>query len=213
MLLEAIRSLLRESSQFRETNAFKLLAMIFDKIEIQNILLNRIGLDVFRLAYRVNRNIQTNTTSSSDEKQDQYVELKKNLSYFCNSLETNFVWSFLQFEFESFLKNKQSKNPESELDLREQNDIGSQSTNILELCILIEFLIDIVPSDVYTFNTSDILPNLFINLIHSMRKFVDKLMSIEIITVLELLLKIIRKIQPIVIQKPKDLQGKCLFFD
>lgn len=81
------------------------------------------------------------------------------------------------------------------------NDIGTGEPNLLEICILTDFLLDIIPIGSYTESTMNILPNLFKCIILSMKKNIFLLEHYEITISLELCTKILRKIQPVTVKQ------------
>lgn len=93
------------------------------------------------------------------------------------------------------------KNRKKTTDKMQVNEIGTGEPQLLEICILTDFLLDIIPIETYTENTMNILPNLFKCLLLSMKKNISLLEHYEITVSLELCTKILRKIQPVTVKQ------------
>ena len=73
-------------------------------------------------------------------------------------MESAFIWDFCGKSFEKascqrFRINDNEINP--------VNDVSSQDTTVIEMCALVDFLLDIVSIETYVETASEHLPNLF----------------------------------------------------
>lgn len=98
------------------------------------------------------------------------------------------------------------KNRKKSSDKMQVNEIGSGEPHLLEICILTDFLLDIIPIETYTENTMNILPNLFKCIILSMKKNMPLLEHYEITVSLDLCTKILQKIQPVTVKQPSKAE-------
>ncbi|XP_050312498.1 protein dopey-1 homolog [Anthonomus grandis grandis] len=227
LLNDAVKDILKKSSSNvpLDVKCYRLLTSLFEKSQIGPVILDGILYDVFRTLYlsclslqkyknQTVRCVSFNGDLSSLKGNDgglnkQFVskncqELVKNANLLFNTLQSYYIWSYIEKLYEEAAKNiKKFKYR----DRCQVNEIGSGPPFVLELCILTDFLLDIIPIESYAESTSNILPSLFNKIIKSLTAHVSDLNHYEILKSLELCTKILTKIQPITMtQMQKKLE-------
>lgn len=217
LLNDAIKDILKKTSSKVpiEVKSYRLLTSLFEKPQIGPVILDGILYDVFRTLYLSCLNMQKHRNQTGRcvsfngdlkslktydvDLNKQFVskncqELVKNANLLFNTLQSYYLWSYIEKLYEEAVTNiKRYKYR----DRCQVNDIGSGTPYILELCILTDFLLEIIPIESYAESTSSILPNLFNKIIKSLNTHVGELNHHEIFKSLELCTKILAKIQPI----------------
>ena len=192
---------------------------LFEKPQIGPAILDHILYDVFRSLYLTcltqqkhknctircvsfNGDLTSLKTSENYGVTKQFMmkecqELIKNANLLFNTLQSYYIWVFIERSFEKAVENidKTTRNRFC------VNDIGFGEPTLLEICILTELLLDIIPVETYSENVADILPNLFKKLMNIIEKHVIKLNDQEITASLNMCAKILMKIQPVVMVK------------
>ncbi|KAK9882131.1 hypothetical protein WA026_018972 [Henosepilachna vigintioctopunctata] len=220
LLNDAIKAILTNSSSKPQIDVkpYRLLTSLFDKPQIGPVILDNILYEVFRALYLSCLNLQKgknaaarcvsfngdiNSLNMTDEHpvNKQFIsknclELVKNANLLFNTLQSYYIWSYVEKLFKECATNiKNYKNR----DRYQVNDIGSGAPHILEICILTEFLLDIIPIETYGENNMNIQADLFNNIIVTMKENLSNLSSIEVIQSLNLCNKILGKIQPVTV--------------
>ncbi|XP_066256222.1 protein dopey-1 homolog isoform X2 [Euwallacea similis] len=217
LLNDGIKDILKNSSTSVpiEVKSYRLLTSLFEKPQIGPVILDGILYDVFRTLYLSCLNLQkhknltvrcvsfngdlSSLKSSENNLSKQFVskncqELVKNANLLFNTLQSYYIWSYIEKLYDEAVSNiKKFKYR----DRCQVNEIGSGPPYILELCILTDFLLDIIPIESYAENTSNILPSLFNKIISALNANIAELNQYEILKSLELCTKILTKIQPI----------------
>lgn len=216
LLNDALKIILKKCSTEVpiDVKPYRLLTSLFDKPQIGPVILDGILFDVFRTLYLSCLNQQKHKNSTircvsfngdltslkSDDNilnkqfiSKQCQEIVKNANLLFNTLQSYYIWSYIEKLFIESVKDiKRCKYR----DRCQVNEIGSGSPHILEICILTDFLLDIIPIE-STENTSKILPNLFIKIVSSLRNNLVELNQEEISHSLQLCTRILTKIQPL----------------
>lgn len=230
ILVEAIRVILAQSclEPSIDVKPYRLLTSLLDKPQIGPVILDTILYDVFRSLYLtcVNQvNLQNHNSNgrcvsfTGDLNSFKYgtpfcnnksntltrhflnkncQELIKNANLLFNTLEAYYIWNYLGRAYEIAVTNASKDGgvkPGGQV-----HEIGTGKPNILELCFLTDFLLDVIPIETYIDNTSEILPNLFIKLVTLMKDNIRVLNKFQISQSLELCTKILNKIQPVVVK-------------
>ncbi|XP_065156421.1 protein dopey-1 homolog isoform X2 [Atheta coriaria] len=221
LLMEAIRVILKQGSTEipLDVKPYRLLTSLFDKPQIGPMILDNILYDVFRALYTSCLNLQkhkSNTTrcvsfngnltslkGDEDALKKSFLtqhcqELTRNANLLFNTLQTYYIWSYIERLFEKSVTMKRSSRHQYAV-----NDIGSGEPNLLEICVLTDFLLDIIPIETYAENTVEILPNLFSKIINVIREQNKSISQEEILASLKLCSKILTKIQPCPTFMPK----------
>ncbi|KAJ8938330.1 hypothetical protein NQ318_007043 [Aromia moschata] len=217
LLNDAIKIILKKCSMETpiDVKPYRLLTSLFDKPQIGPVILDSILYDVFRSLYLACLHQQKHKNSSvrcvsfngdlTSLKNDENVlnkqfvtkncqELVKNANLLFNTLQSYYIWSYIERLYDDSVKNIKNFRYR---DRCQVNDIGSGAPYILEICILTDFLLDIIPIESYAESTSNILPNLFTKIISTLRVNIADLNQHEITQSLQLCTKILTKIQPI----------------
>lgn len=196
-----------------DVKPYRLLTSLFDKPQIGPVILDSILFDVFRTLYLSCLNQQKHKNSTircvsfngdlTSLKTDESVlnkqfiskhcqEIVKNANLLFNTLQSYYIWSYIE---KLFIDSIKDINSYKYRDRCQVNEIGSGLPHILEICILTDFLLDIIPIE-STESTSSILPNLFTQIISSLRTYITEVNQHEISESLELCTRILSKIQP-----------------
>ena len=72
------------------------------------------------------------------------------------------------------------------------NFVGSQDTTVIEMCALVDFLLDIVSIETYVETASEHLPNLFKSIVSVLNDKVQDLTTLEVTKALQLAKKLLR---------------------
>lgn len=220
MLNEAIRVILKHSTTEvpLDIKPYRLLTSLFDKPQIGPVILDSILYDVFRALYLscLHQQRQKNNSvrcvsfngdiTSLNEFEEvalskEYLarncqELIKNANLLFNTLQSYYIWSYIEKLYKEAAQNIKTYK-KSLRDRTQINEIGSGAPSVLEICILTDFLLDIIPVESYADSTSEILPNLFNKIVATLKQHVEVLNKYEIEQSLRLASKILSKIQPI----------------
>ncbi|XP_074025764.1 protein DOP1 homolog isoform X2 [Leptinotarsa decemlineata] len=217
LLNDALKIILKRCSTKTplDIKPYRLLTSLFDKPQIGPVILDGILYDVFRTLYisclhqqkhrnSVVRCVSFNGDLTSLKNDDnslnkQFVtkncqELIKNANLLFNTLQSYYIWSYIE---KLYIESVKTIKDYKYRDRCQVNDIGSGPPHILEICILTDFLLDIIPIESYAESTSNILPNLFSNIIVTMKTNLPDLNHHEITESLRLCTRILTKIQPI----------------
>ncbi|CAG9824126.1 unnamed protein product [Phaedon cochleariae] len=211
---------------------YRLLTSLFDKPQIGPVILDGILYDVFRTLYLsclyqqkhrnsnvrcVSFNGDLNSLTNDDVSLNkQFVtkncqELIKNANLLFNTLQSYYIWSYIEKLFVDAVKNLKNYKYR---DRCQVNEIGCGAPHILEICILTDFLLDIIPIESYTESTSSILPNLFSKIVVTLKYNLNDLNHHEITESLQLCTRILTKVQPITLtQMPKTTEQETDSFN
>ncbi|CAH0546183.1 unnamed protein product [Brassicogethes aeneus] len=226
LLIDSIKIILQKCSTEipLDIKPYRLLTSLFDKPQIGPVILDTILYDVFRTLYlsclhqqkhksTPGRCVSFNGDLKSLKSEDNALnkvfvttncqELVKNANVLFNTLQSYYIWQYIEKLFEESLKNIKDYKYR---DRCQVNDVGSGAPHILEICILTDFLLDIIPVESYTKSTSNILPNLFTKIITTLKLNINIVNQHEITQSLKLCLKILTKIQPMSLEIEQDLE-------
>lgn len=176
LLVQAIRHTLSSSTlePKPDLKPYRLLMSLLDKTEIGPVILDDILLDLFRTLYK----------SCQDTKCDDVL---KSSNMLLSSLEPFYIWDYAGLLFAKCCK----------------SDDGARC-DIMELCVLLEYLLDTLPLETYVDTISEHLPKLFIKLTDLLIKHLDKLTMDEMYASLSLCTKIVGRIQTMVVTSSYD---------
>lgn len=217
LLNDALKIILKKCSTETpiDIKPYRLLTSLFDKPQIGPVILDNILYDVFRTLYMsclYQQKTKNNTVrcvcfngdvgslKSSDENvlNKQFVmkncqELVKNANLLFNTLQNYYIWLYIEKLYDESIANIKNFKYRDRLQV---NDIGNGSPTILEICILTDFLLDVIPIESYAESTSNILPNLFNKIVKTLELNINIVNQYEITQSLLLCTKILTKIQP-----------------
>lgn len=126
----------------------------------------------------------------------------KSANLLFSTLEPSYVWIHCGFLFEKACQAR----IKTQCEIKEMivKSIGCGMPNLIEICILTEFLLDTVSLDTFIDTPSDHLPTLFYNIISKLLCHIDLLSCMEISKSLQLCAKILSKVQPTVVTTQTD---------
>lgn len=190
LLVQAIRVTLSNSASEPKPDLkpYRLLMSLLDKSEIGPVILDDILLDLFRTLYK----------SCKDKKCCD--EVLKSSNMLLSSLEPFYIWDYAR---SLFAKCCQTKSLDTTV--TQNGDSFEVRTDILELCMLLEYLLDTLPLETYVDTISEHLPKLFVKLSELLIKHLDQLSIEEIFASLSLCTKIVARIQTMVVTTPTPL--------
>ncbi|XP_060520914.1 protein dopey-1 homolog [Cylas formicarius] len=217
LLNDAIKDILKKCSCETpiDVKPYRLLTSLFDKPQIGPFILDSVLYDVFRTLYLsclnaqkqrnhsgrcVSFNGDINSLKNDDgELNRTFVsrncpELVKNANLLFNTLQSYYIWSYVEKLYGEAVQNIKKYKYRDRLTV---SDVGTGPPYVLELCILTDFLLDVVPIESQAESTCNILPNLFSKIVRSLKSSVVDLNCLEILKSLELCRKILTKIQPL----------------
>lgn len=226
LLNDALKIILKKCSTEVpiDIKPYRLLTSLFEKPQIGPVILDGILFDVFRTLYLSCLNQQKHKNSAircvsfngdltSLKNEDnvlnkQFIskhcqEIVKHANLLFNTLQSYYIWSYVEKLFIESIKDLKRYKYRDRCQVHE---IGSGSPHVLEICILTDFLLDIIPIEL-TESTSSILPNLFINITCSLREYIVDLNQHEIGQSLQLCTRILAKIQPTLLTDNKKLEN------
>ena len=188
LLIEAIKIILQRSLQDDnqpDLRPYRLVMTLLDKPEVGNVILEHVIIDIFRALFH--------SMSDLKEAKKGHQELIKSANLLFGTLESSFIWDFCGKSFEKascqrFRINDNEVNP--------VNDVSSQDTTVIEMCALVDFLLDIVSIETYIETASEHLPNLFKSIVGVLTNKVQDLTAFEVTQALGLAKKILSKVQP-----------------
>lgn len=207
--LRAILSKSLESKQNPDLKPYRLFLTLLDKPEIGPLVIDDLILDVFRALYhayksdpdkvkednsvgrKVVRVNQGNKRDQGENKNRQ--ELIKSANLLFGSFESYYIWDFCGEQFKRACHNRFSIGDSFTEDV---NKIGCEEATVLEMCSVIEFLLDIVSIETYVETHSEHLPDLFHKIMTVMQERCHHLNATEITKALHLTKRILSKIQP-----------------
>lgn len=190
MLVKAIKIILDNAigKSPHDLKPYKLLVSLIDKDDIGPVIIDDILFEVFRLLYLCyNMDSKPNTS-----------DLLKNANLLFGALVPRYLWEYVGQLFSVACSQYHGT---SLLD-KEENPVkrvGSGSPNIIEVCALAEFLLDIVSLETYTETSSEHLPSLFHHLVLQLTEHCDSLSAKQVARGLKLCAKILTRVQPAIV--------------
>ena len=122
-----------------------------------------------------------------------HQELIKSANLLFGTLESAFIWEFCGGAFD---KASCQRFRISDTEVNAVNFVGSADTTVIEMCALVDFLLDIVSIETYVETASEHLPNLFKSIIAVLNDKVQDLTTLEVTKALQLAKKLLSKVQP-----------------
>nr|CAI5827121.1 unnamed protein product [Callosobruchus analis] len=230
LLNDALKIILKKCSTEipLDVKPYRLLTSLFDKPQIGPVILDSVLYDVFRTLYLSCLHQQRHKSSSvrcvsfngdltSLKNEDgglskQFVtkhcqELMKNANLLFNTLQSYYIWSYIEKLYVDAVRNIKNCKFRDKCHI---NEIGSGPPYLLEICILTDFLLDIIPIESYTESTSNILPSLFTKIVSTLRTNIAELNDHEITQSLQLCTRILSKIQPVALPQSKKIETETV---
>ncbi|XP_059152409.1 protein dopey-1-like [Physella acuta] len=199
LLVTALKTKLMEEDPFSSSSSdglasvlkpFRILISLLDKPEIGPVIIENVLLSVFR---RLKQDGTAHVSSDAGKSLLVTPETKlpletlKTANLLFGSFEPYFLWDFIARMFAAACEQKQSGG---------KSDSQAEAVSVIELCQLVEFVLDVVSLDVYPETTTEHLPDLLRQVIVSMTSACDSLTEAEVTTALKLCSKLLSQVQP-----------------
>ena len=181
-LVQALKNVLQRSLHKADLKPYRLLTSLLDKPEIGPAVIEDVLLDVFRALFH------------GHQKASQGQELIKNANLLFGCFESHFVWDFCGnvFNRASCVAYRVQDEDDAEV-----NRVGSSpDSTVIEMCALIDFLLDVVSIETYVETSSEHLPHLFKTLVQTLTSKCRQLTAVELTKSLVLCKKVLSKVQP-----------------
>ncbi|XP_024938328.1 protein dopey-1 homolog isoform X2 [Cephus cinctus] len=187
MLIQAIKSTLKTVCEEtpHDLKPCRILVSLLDKPDIGPVILDDILYEVFRTFYKA---------CAHSENLNKSNEVVKSANLLFSPLEPSYVWIHCGYLFDKACHARVNVRKETE-DVGVKN-VGSGMPDLMEVCILAEFLLDTVSLDASINTPSEHLPGLFHQIINKLSEHVDELSPAEISKSLGLCAEILSKVQP-----------------
>ncbi|KYN13865.1 Protein dopey-1 like protein [Trachymyrmex cornetzi] len=197
MLVEAIKYLLKEvcEENSQDLKPYRILVSLLDKVDIGPIILDDILFEVFRTFYNACKQFMPSHAPKANE-------VVKSANLLFSTLEPSYIWIHCGHLFEKAC-NTRAKMQVAIEDVVVR-PVGSGTPNLVEVCVLTEFLLETVSLDAFIDTPSEHLPGLFYEIISKLLHHSNILSPIEISKSLKLCAKILSKVQPTMITAHAD---------
>ncbi|XP_066603567.1 protein dopey-1 homolog isoform X2 [Prorops nasuta] len=191
MLIEAITAMLNTTCKENpyDIRPYRILISLLDKPDIGPVILDDILFEVFRTFY--------NACCTLSSKNSKSTEVIKVANLLFSTLEPSYVWIHCGQLFEKACQTKEISCIDDLYTC--VKPVGSGTPNLIEICILTEFLLETVSLDAFIDTPSEHLPSLFYEIIHKSLCYLDILFPVDISSILQLCTKILSKMQPTVV--------------
>jgi len=186
-----------DSKQLPDLKPYRLLTRLLDKAEIGPEIIEDVLLDVFRSLYHADAAFVRNGGSGNGNGNGsgkRSIELIKTANLLFETFESSFIWDFCGkvFEKASCLTYRVQDEDEGEV-----NGVGSSDcSTVVEMCAVIDFLLDIVSIETYVEMAIDHLPHLFKSIVQTLTAKCKNLNPNELTKALKLAKKIMSKVRP-----------------
>ncbi|KMQ93130.1 protein dopey-1-like protein [Lasius niger] len=197
MLVEAIKCLLKEvcEENSQDLKPYRILVSLLDKVDIGPVILDDILFEVFRTFYNACKQSALNHIPKTNE-------VVKSANLLFSTLEPSYIWIHCGHLFGKAC-NTRAKIQVTIEDATVRT-VGSGMPNLVEVCILTEFLLETVSLDAFIDTPSEHLPGLFYEITSKLLHHINILSSIEISKSLKLCAKILSKVQPTMVTTHAD---------
>ncbi|KAG9493700.1 hypothetical protein GDO78_001525 [Eleutherodactylus coqui] len=197
------KELTMEKSLMQDLKPFRILISLLDKPELGPAILEDVLIEVFRTLYtqcKAELDLQTQAPFSKDPAQlssklrenKRTAELIKTANLLFNSFEPYYMWDYIARWFEECCRRT--------LHARLQPSSGDCSNHselpLINFCLLVDFLLDIVSLETYIEIQTEHLPQLLLRMISALTSHLQSLDLRELTDSLRLCSKILSKVQP-----------------
>ncbi|KAG8444835.1 hypothetical protein GDO86_009840 [Hymenochirus boettgeri] len=202
----------RASAPVQDLKPFRILISLLDKPELGPAILEDVLIEVFRTLYtqcKAELDLQTQTPFSKDPVQlssklrenKRTAELIKTANLLFNSFEPYYMWDYIARWFEECCRRT--------LHSRLQSPAGDSSKSselpLINFCLLVDFLLDIVSLEAYIEIQTEHLPQLLLRMISALTSHLQTLDLRELADSLKLCSKILSKVQPPLLSTGADV--------
>lgn len=186
ILIKALKIALKISITTTDLKPYKILLSLLDKIEIGPVVLDSILIDVIRTAVSV----------------DNSSEVKKSINSLFGNFDPSYIWKFLTMELKKAClgeTNDEFKKLPKDMTERVANEVDSGNPSVIELCFLIECLLDMLSLEMFNETTRIYLPRMLFSVIKIITQNANNLDNDEITASINLCIKIIKHTQPMIL--------------
>ncbi len=176
------------SQQSPDLRPFRLLVSLLDKPEIGPLVMDDIIIDVFRTLYHAHKCL-----GDDEEGRKGKQELAKSSNLLFASFESSYIWDFCGKRFETACMAEERMNDTHD----DVNRVGyDQGATVVEMCAIVDFLLDIVSIETYVETYSEQLPALFKTISRAVSMRCVQLTAKEIGKAMLLCKRVLSKVQP-----------------
>ncbi|XP_053566454.1 protein dopey-1 isoform X1 [Bombina bombina] len=196
------KELNRESAPVQDLKPFRILISLLDKPELGPAILEDVLIEVFRTLYtqcKAELDLQTQYPFSKDPVQlssklrenKRTAELIKTANLLFNSFEPYYMWDYIARWFEECCRRTLHSRLQSCDESNKLSDLP-----LINFCLLVDFLLDIVSLETYIEIQTEHLPQLLLRMISALSSHLQALDLRELTDSLRLCSKILSKVQP-----------------
>ncbi|KAM9317340.1 protein DOP1A [Gastrophryne carolinensis] len=207
------KELSKDKSLMQDLKPFRIIISLLDKPELGPAILEDVLIEVFRTLYtqcKAELDLQTQTLFSKDpallssklRENKRTAELIKTANLLFNSFEPYYMWDYIARWFEECCR----RTLHARLQLPSNDSINSVEFPLINFCILVDFLLDIVSlptrsmrvicQETYIEIQTEHLPQLLLRMIAALTSHLQSLDLEELTNSLRLCSKILSKVQP-----------------
>ncbi|GFO47232.1 protein dopey-1 [Plakobranchus ocellatus] len=173
---------------------FRILISLLDKPEIGPVILDSVLLSVFRRLKHEGDVYQQQVgkgglRATLPPESKLATEILKTANLLFGSFEPYFIWDFIARVFTQVCEKRLRAGADAA-------DAKKEEVSLLELCSLVEFVLDIIALDVYPETTTEHLPDLLHQVISALSPVCDRLTELEVTTTLRLCSRLLARVQP-----------------
>ncbi|CAH2249210.1 Hypothetical predicted protein [Pelobates cultripes] len=205
------KELNRESAPVQDLKPFRILISLLDKPELGPAILEDVLIEVFRTLYtqcKAELDIQTQAPFSKDPAQlssklrenKRTAELIKTANLLFNSFEPYYMWDYIARWFEECCR----RTLHARLNLPACDGSKTSQLPLINFCLLVDFLLDIVSLETYIEIQTEHLPQLLLRMISALTSHLQSLDLKELVDSLRLCSKILSKVQPPLLSASSD---------
>lgn len=163
----------------------KILLSLLDKVEIGPAVLDAILIDLIRAVVLM----------------ESSIEVKKSANTLFGNFDPYYIWNFLTNQFESSCKHPSVDEASRKLPANEDEslkiEVDRGEPSLLEICYLLEHLLDILSLEMFNETTRIHLPKVLFAILKILTIYANELREDEITASIKLCTKIVTHVQPI----------------
>lgn len=191
ILIKALRITFKNSILSADLRPYKILHSLLDKVEIGPAILDAILIDVIR-------------TGCHKAQADNYNEVKNSINILFGNFDPSYIWNFLANQYEGACQRKgseESRTLPNDLDSSQclANDVDGGEASIIEVCYLMEHLLEILSLEIFPETKKVFLPRVLFAITKILTVYAKFLTDDEITASVKLGIKIVKKVQPMIL--------------
>lgn len=189
ILVKSLKTVFKNSLKVEnkpDLRPYQILRSLLDKVELGPVVLDDILCDVIR------------TIALSNGNQD--VNKQANLLY--QTFDPSYIWNFMTNLYETACKQSQSNANQKETksgDGKFTPEVDSGEPTLVEVCYLTEFLLETISLEMYNETTRVYLPRVLFAITKILTIYSKSLLEEEIISSMKLCIKIVARVQPMIL--------------